>query len=80
MYFVYIIECVDGSLYTGTSPDPKARFLKHKAGLGAKYTKSHKPVRLVYTEQFETKGDAMRREIQIKNLRRESKLDLINKK
>lgn len=79
MYFVYIIECEDGSLYTGSSPNPKERFLKHKAGIGGKYTRSHKPVKLVYTEQFETKSEALKREIQIKSWRREEKLNLVNK-
>lgn len=79
MYFVYIIECEDGSLYTGASPNPKERFLKHKAGAGGKYTRSHKPVKLVYTEQFETKSEALKREIQIKSWRREEKLNLVNK-
>jgi len=80
MYFVYIIECEDSSLYTGASPDPKERFKKHKAGEGARYTKSHKPVKLVYIEELETKGDALSREIEIKGWPRKKKLDLISKK
>lgn len=78
MYFVYIIECEDGSLYTGSSTDPKGRFEKHKAGLGSKYTRSHKPKKLVYIEEFKTKSDALKREIEIKGWPRKKKLDLIN--
>ena len=80
MYFVYIIECEDGSLYTGTSPNPKEKFERHKAGAGGRYTRSHKPVKLVYTEQFEAKSEALKREIQIKSWRRKEKLSLVNKR
>lgn len=79
MYYVYIIECEDRSLYTGASPNPEERFERHKAGVGSKYTRSHKPVRLVYTEQFETKSEALKRELQIKSWRRKEKLNLINR-
>jgi len=79
MYFVYIIECEDGSLYTGSSTNPEERFQKHKAGIGSKYTRSHKPIRLVYTEQFDTKSGALKKEIQIKSWHRKEKLSLINK-
>ncbi len=80
MYFVYIIECEDGSFYTGSSPDPKERYRKHKAGTGGKYTRSHKPLGLVHIEKFDTKSDALKREIQIKSWRHDKKLNLINTK
>jgi len=75
MYFVYIIECEDWSLYTGSSPDPRARFGKHKSGDGGKYTRSHKPVRLAYIEELKDKGEALKREIEIKSWDRKKKLD-----
>ncbi len=77
MYFVYIIKCEDGSFYTGSSPNPQERFERHKAGTGGRYTRSHRPIKLVYIEQFRAKGDALRREHQIKGWRREKKEDLI---
>ena len=77
MYFVYIIECEDGSLYTGSSPDPEERFRKHKTGNGGRYTRSHKPVKLLYTEKLKNKSGALKREVQIKSWSREKKLNLI---
>ena len=77
MNYVYILRCGDGSLYTGWTNDLKKRVATHAAGLGGKYTRSHLPVELVYQEQFETRQEAMRREVQIKNLTREQKLALI---
>ena len=75
--YVYILRCGDGSLYTGWTNDLQKRVAAHAAGLGGKYTRSHLPVELVYHEQFETKQEAMRREVQIKNLTRGQKLALI---
>ncbi|HET7098672.1 MAG TPA: GIY-YIG nuclease family protein [Patescibacteria group bacterium] len=66
MYYIYIIECFDGSLYTGSTIDVEKRFKDHLVGKGAKYTKSHKPVKVVYQEEFVTKSEALRREIEIK--------------
>ncbi len=77
MYFVYIIECEDGSLYTGITTDVRRRFLEHRKGIGGHYTAAHKPKRIVYIEKRKTRGDALRREAQIKKLRRKEKLDLI---
>lgn len=76
-WFVYILRCGDGSLYTGVSTDVQARLKVHQAGKGAKYTKSHLPVSLVYTEQCTDKPTAFRREWQIKQLSREEKLQMI---
>jgi putative endonuclease len=76
-HFVYIAECADGSLYTGYTNDVAKRIEAHNAGKGAKYTKSRCPVRPVHTERYATKEEALRREAQIKRLRREQKLHLI---
>ena len=76
-WFVYMLRCGDGSLYTGVSTDVSARLKAHQTGKGAKYTKSHLPVSLVYTESCPSKSEAFRREWQIKQLSREEKLQMI---
>ena len=76
--FTYLIQCADGSLYCGWTNDLEKRVKAHNAGHGAKYTRSRRPVKLVYYETFATKQEAMRREWEIKQLRRADKLDLIN--
>lgn len=80
MNYVYILRCGDGSLYTGWTNDLDARLEAHRSGRGAKYTRSHLPVELVYCEEYETKEAAMSREWQIKQLTRQQKLALIEKK
>jgi putative endonuclease len=75
--FIYIAECADGSLYTGYTNDVVKRIAAHNAGKGAKYTRSKLPVRAVYSEEYETKSEAVRREARIKQLKREEKLKLI---
>ncbi|WP_462421818.1 GIY-YIG nuclease family protein [Salinicoccus sp. Marseille-QA3877] len=76
-YYIYIVECNDGSLYTGYARDVGARVEKHNLGTGAKYTRNRRPVKLMYQETFDSKSDAMKREIQIKKLSRLEKLILI---
>ena len=76
-YFVYLLECGDGSLYTGYTNRLARRLAAHQAGKGAKYTRSRLPVRLVYYECYPTKGEALRRECAIKRLYREEKKKLI---
>lgn len=76
-WHVYIVECVDGSLYTGISTDVDARVSLHNQGKGAKYTRSRAPVKLVYMESVETKGEALRREIAIKKLSAKAKHELL---
>ena len=71
--FTYILECSDGTLYTGWTNDLERRVKAHNAGKGAKYTKSRRPVKLVYFESFSTKQEAMRRELEIKQLKRQEK-------
>lgn len=79
MWYLYILECKDGSLYTGITNSLDARMKAHLSGKGAKYTKSHRPVRLVYTEILETKSDALKREMAVKGLSRDEKLMLTQK-
>ena len=85
-YYIYILECADGTLYTGISTDPKRRLAEHNAGIGAKYTRSRLPVKLVYQEAAERSEEdpsgrsaALKRELQIKRLTRIQKLALINR-
>ena len=76
-HFVYIVRCSDNSLYTGYTNNIDVRINKHKAGKGAKYTKTRRPVVLVYQEMYETKSEALRREYEIKTFTRQRKLKLI---
>lgn len=76
-HYVYILQCADGSLYTGWTTDIKKRFAAHSEGRGAKWTRGRGPFTLVYLETFEEKGDALRREAAIKRLPREKKLQLL---
>ena len=77
MNHTYMIECEDGSLYTGWTNNLEKRFAQHVAGKGAKYTRSHKPVRIVYDEISDTPRQAQKREYQIKRLSHAQKLALI---
>ena len=73
MQYTYIVECRDGTLYTGWTTDLEKRIKAHNTGKGAKYTKNRAPVRLVYHEEYETKQEALKREYAIKQMtRRES--------
>ena len=77
--YAYMVECSDGTLYTGYTNDLEKRVQAHNSGKGAKYTRSRLPVRLVYFEEFETKEKAQSREWHIKRLTRAKKLELIAK-
>ncbi len=77
MNYVYILECEDGSYYTGWTNNIVQRYKAHQAGRGAKYTKSHKPMRIVHLEIFAEKSDAMKREYAIKHMSRAEKEKLI---
>ena len=79
MNYTYIVQCHDGTLYTGWTNNIDKRMRDHNAGKGAKYTKPRRPVVLVYLEMFETKEDAMKREYAIKHMRRAEKLVLSKK-
>lgn len=67
-WFLYVIECADGSLYTGIARDPHARFADHAAGKGAKYTRSHPPVRLLMIEPHPDRSGALKAEYAFKQL------------
>ena len=75
--FCYILECSDGTHYTGWTTDPERRLRQHNRGNGARYTRSHRPVRLVYVEEQPDRSSAMRREYRIKRMSREAKEKLI---
>lgn len=77
MFYVYMVECCDHTIYTGYTNDLGNRVSTHNSGKGAKYTKVRLPVKLVYNEEFETKSLAMKREYQIKQFSRKEKLKLI---
>lgn len=77
-HFVYIVRCADDTLYTGYTTDLDRRIEEHNdSKLGAKYTKARNPVTLVFSESFDSKSDAMKREWKIKQLTRKQKLALI---
>ena len=78
--FVYILRCADGTFYTGWTNDLDKRLAAHNAGKGAKYTRSRRPVERVYHEVCGSKEEALRREIQIKQLSRQEKEALISQK
>ncbi|MGA2385766.1 MAG: GIY-YIG nuclease family protein [Candidatus Bathyarchaeia archaeon] len=77
-FCVYILLCADGSFYTGYTKDLDARTRLHQNGNGARYTKTHKPLKIAYTELFGSRGAAMKREREIKKLSHQQKGDLIN--
>lgn len=74
--YVYILRCADGTLYCGWTTDLEARLATHNSGKGAKYTRSRRPVELVYSEAYEDRHDALSREWHIKRMTREEKLAL----
>lgn len=78
-HFVYIIECRDGTLYTGYAKDVSKRIKAHNEGKGAKYTRNRRPVHLLHKEAHETKSEALKREYAIKKLSRHEKLKLVRR-
>ena len=72
-YYVYVLLCEDDSYYTGYAKDLALRLRQHRKGAGARYTRLHRPKRLVYTEEFDTIGEAMKREREIKRLNHQEK-------
>ncbi len=78
--YCYILECSDGTYYTGWTTDPERRLRQHNRGNGARYTRSRRPVRLVYVEEQPDRGSAMRREMRIKRMSRSVKGKLIKLK
>ena len=77
-YFTYILLTEDNTLYCGYTDDVERRFQAHLEGKGAKYTRAHKPIKIIYQACFDTKSEAMKEEYKIKHLKREEKLKLIN--
>jgi putative endonuclease len=77
MPYVYIVECADGTLYTGWTVNVEQRVKVHNAGRGARYTRMHQPVKLVYVEELPDRVAAQKRELEIKRWPREKKLKLI---
>lgn len=75
--YCYIVECSDGTYYTGWTTDPERRVSQHNKGIGAKYTSTRRPVKLVYLETQPNRTDAMKRELAIKKMRRVQKDGLI---
>jgi len=77
VHFVYIVRCADGTLYTGCARVPQEREKVHNSGRGARYTAGRRPVCLVYSEAFESLGEALKREHQLKRCTRSKKEALI---
>jgi putative endonuclease len=78
MWFVYILECSDKTLYTGITNNLELRLKKHNEGKGAKYTKGRRPVILLKYSEVESKSEALKLEFKIKQLPKEDKLKLLN--
>ena len=77
-YYTYILLIENNSLYCGYTDNVQKRFNAHLEGKGAKYTRAHKPIKIVYVKEFDTKSEAMKEEYRIKHLSRKEKLSLIN--
>ena len=77
MWFVYILLCKGNTLYTGISPNPDQRFLDHKNGHGGAYTRSHKPIKILYTEKLPSRSAALKREAEIKSWSRDKKIKIL---
>ncbi len=77
MYFVYLLECADKSIYTGITTDIDRRFKEHKDGIGSAYTKSHGAKKILYIEKHKNRSNASKREAEIKSWSREKKLSII---
>jgi len=77
MYFVYMLECTDGSLYTGITTDVERRFAEHMSGVGSRFTRARGAKRIVYTEEHESRSEALKRESAIKKLSRVEKLSMM---
>ncbi|HOX54545.1 MAG: GIY-YIG nuclease family protein [Candidatus Omnitrophica bacterium] len=77
IWYLYILKCSDSSFYTGITTDLEKRIVRHNSGDGAKYTRSRRPVKLVYTEKIKSQSEAKKREIEVKTLSRENKKRLM---
>ena len=77
-HYAYMLRCADNTIYSGYAVNPEKRLAVHNSGKGAKYTRARRPVELVYFEEFETKSEALHREIEFKKLSRKEKEKLIS--
>lgn len=77
LFYVYILKCSDNSLYTGYTVDLEKRLITHNKGKASKYTRGRLPVELIYYEELPTKSDALKREYEIKQMKRPKKLKMI---
>ena len=80
MYYVYLIQCEGGSIYTGITTDLERRFKEHSDKIGGHYTSAHKVEKILYTEKYPTRSEALKREAEIKKFSRKEKLKLIETK
>lgn len=78
MYYIYLLECADDTIYTGITTDVLRRFKEHQSGKAARYTRVHKPTRILYTEKHPDRSSALKREAEIKKWPREKKLSLFS--
>jgi putative endonuclease len=78
MYYLYLLLCADKSIYTGITTDVDRRFAEHKSGKAAHYTRAHKPVKILYTEEHPDRSSALKREAEIKKWPRIKKLTLFS--
>jgi putative endonuclease len=78
MWCVYLLRCADGTLYTGITNDLPRRLAAHRAGRGARYTRGRAPLQLLHSETAATRGEAQRREHQLKRMRRRQKLAFLD--
>jgi putative endonuclease len=76
--FVYLLRCADGTLYCGWSTDPDRRLRQHQAGRASRYTRTRRPVELIYAREFASRSEAMREEVRIKRLPPAQKRHLAN--
>ncbi len=80
MYYVYILKCADKTLYTGITTDINRRLIEHNSNkLGARYTSSRRPVKIIYSQKFKNRSIASKEEARIKKLKKSDKLKLIKK-
>lgn len=80
MWYLYVLRCGDGTLYTGITTDVPARLEVHRAGKGAKYTRGRGPLELIYQEECQDHSHALKRELEMKGLSRQKKLEWIREK
>ncbi|MDO8619591.1 MAG: GIY-YIG nuclease family protein [Candidatus Daviesbacteria bacterium] len=80
MWFVYVLLCEDNSFYCGATNNLEKRFLEHKKGIGGRYTRSHKPVKIIFSEKLSNKSEALKKEAQIKSWSRPKKVKILNLK